>query len=419
MRHFPIPPSATRLVKVPDSELDLRPDALILAELLTFRPVTSEKNVWAFWDRGLASMYPSYTHTVTNWVRKLAPAGWTVRVLDLVPSSPNNISNFISPSTLPDCLVEGTMTGPHRAQHASDLVRLPLLSAHGGVWMDVGNMLHTHLDTLFWNALSPSSSSSSSSSTSTNTPYELGLWLINGQIRRAWGSFGNFMLAARKNSPFIANWHAGFSHLWRGRTSSAAFHAHPLVREVGVADGMADWSFADKIPEMSDYVAQMLIGDRTRNLVDPTTGFDGRDVFHHRAFLVEGIRNGILGAVKTDYSGARQVDLFTTSLAEPDEARRRAAEEFVVDVLENSHMYKVYHNSAGGPPALGDLIKQDAFKDATHRPGTFGEMYRYGTVHWRSTREVERVVPPPSEEELIRATPTMTEAECRQAESRK
>lgn len=395
MAYFHIPHAATNLEEVPQSQLDLRSDTDIIAELGTFRAVTSEKNVWAFWDKGLDSMYPSYQCTVLNWVRKLGPS-WTVRVVDLVDGSPNNIYNFVDKEWFPDCVINNTMDGSHKAQHTSDLMRLPLLFEHGGVWMDVGNMLHTHLDDLFWNALSSSDQ------------YEIGLWIITGQIRKKWGSFGNFMLAARKGSLFIKNWHNGYKELWNGRTNERGFHKHPLIQEIGIADGMSDWHFEDKVLQMSDYVAQMLIGDRTRNLLDVETGWNGREVFERRAFMVEGIQNGILGAIKTDYDGAKQVEYFTTRLDEPCMEKRAVAERFVVDMLENSHMYKVYHNSAGGLPALGDLIKREGLKDADHRPGTYGELYRYGTVHWRSKRQVEQLSPPPNEDELIRATPTTT-----------
>lgn len=394
MGYFHIPHAATNLEEVPRSQLDLRSDTDIIAELGVFRAVTSEKNVWAFWDKGLDTMYPSYRCTVLNWVRKLGPS-WTVRVVDLVDGSPNNIYNFVDKEWFPDCVINNSMDGSHKAQHTSDLMRLPLLFEHGGVWMDVGNMLHTHLDDLFWNALSSSDS------------YEIGLWIITGQIRKKWGSFGNFMLAARKGSLFIKNWHNGYKELWNGRTNERGFHKHPLVQEIGIADGMSEL-FEDKVLEMSDYVAQMLIGDRTRNLLDVETRWNGREVFEKKAFMVEGIQNGVLGAIKTDYDGAKQVEYFTTRLDEPCMEKRAAAERFVVDMLENCHMYKVYHNSAGGLPALGDLIKREGLKDADHRPGTYGELYRYGTVHWRSKRQVEQLSPPPSEDVLIRATPTTT-----------
>jgi len=63
-----------------------------------------------------------------------------------------------------------------------------------------------------------------------------------------------------------------------------------------------------------------------------------------------------------------------------------------------------------GNPALGDLIKKAENSDATFRPGTFGELYRYGTVHWEPTREVERLKPQRNGDELIYGTPTRTAA---------
>lgn len=390
---FKIPDSATGLREIPDSLLTLCPDADIIADLRTFRPVTSEKNVWAFWDKGIDAMYPSYRCTVLNWVRRLGPS-WTVRLVDLVGGSPNNIYNYVDKSYFPECFVNRTMDGPHAAQHAADLVRLPLLYEHGGVWMDVGNMLHTHLDQLFWDALSDA-----------NSPYEMAAWIITGQIRTKWGSFGNYMLAARKGCIFIKNWHDSFAALWDCRTRADGFHEIPLMKDIGIADGMAE-HFPDKVVHMSDYVAQMLIGDRTRNLLDVETGWNGREFFTNKVFHVEGIFNGILGAIETDYDGYKQADLLATPLDDPDPEKRRRAEAFVVKVIEQSHMYKVYHNSAGGLPALGDVVKKKGFQDVDHRPGTYGEMYRYGTVHWEPMRGVERMTPQETDDELIRATPT-------------
>ncbi|RYP24848.1 hypothetical protein DL767_008540 [Monosporascus sp. MG133] len=256
-------------------------------------------------------------------------------------------------------------------------------------------MLHTHLDRLFWEPL-----------TAPDSSYEMGVRIISGQIRKQWGSFGNYMLGARKGCVFIKNWHNCYKELWKGRTNADGFRKLPLVQDIGLAKGMADWNFPGKIRKMSDYVAHMLIADRTRNLLDASTGWDGQEFFENKVFMVEGICNGILGAPRTGLGGHKQVELFTTPLDEPDTEKGQAAEDFVLEMLEKSHIYKVYHNSAGGLPALGDLIKKEGLRDVDHRPATFGEMYRSGTVHWESTHEVERLTPQSTGEELIRATPT-------------
>lgn len=410
MAKFAIPQSATCLVEVSESKLDLRSEAEILEELHSFRPVTSEKNVWAFWDKGIDVMYPSYHHTVINWVRKLGPE-WTVRVLDVVEGSPNNVYKFLDEAWFPECFLNKTMDGSHASQHTANLVRLPLLVEYGGVWMDVGNILHTHLDQLFWDRM-----------TVPGSPYELSLWITSGVITKRWGCFPNFIIASRKGCAFIRNWHNCYKELWKGKTNCIGFHKHPLIQDIGLADGSV--VFRDpqhnlySMEDASDYGAHMLIGERISNLLDVETGWNGREFFEKRTLLSEGIRGSSLGAlVSGGFNGQREAEFFTTPLDEADEEKRHAAESFIVQMLENAYICKVFHNPladpVAGPHAFGDLIKREEFRDADHRPGTFGEMYRFGTVHWRSEREVEYLTPQPAEIEIIRATVTASSQESK------
>ena len=88
-----------------------RTDEELLSLLGKFQAVTSEKNVWAFWDGGLSNMRPWLKRNVVQWVRKNEADGWTVRVLDSVPTSPNYALNYIPAEMLPKAFVEGTMDG--------------------------------------------------------------------------------------------------------------------------------------------------------------------------------------------------------------------------------------------------------------------------------------------------------------------
>ncbi|RYO76951.1 hypothetical protein DL766_007467 [Monosporascus sp. MC13-8B] len=191
-----LPKSATGLHIAPESQLDLRPESDIVSELCSFRSVTSEKNVWAFWDKGLDSMYTSYRCTVLNWVRKLGPS-WTVRVVDLVEGSPKNVYNYVGRDWFPDCFVNRTMGGFPRGAK----LRGPCAS------------------TAAVRARRPARSGT----------------------RR--GSFGNYMLAARKGCVFIGNWHKGYKEFWKGGTNVDGFHKLPLVQDIGLAEDMADWNF--------------------------------------------------------------------------------------------------------------------------------------------------------------------------------
>ncbi|KAF5677344.1 capsule polysaccharide biosynthesis protein [Fusarium heterosporum] len=405
MGKFNIPASATLLREIDQSLLDLRTDEEIIAQLQKLQPITSEKNIFAIWDGGYHKMPPCHQNTVLNWVRRLGPS-WTVHLIDFVENSPTNIYNYVGKEWFPECFVSKTMAAKHSPQHAADLARLPLIHQWGGAWLDVSNMLHVSLDSLFWDHLS-----------APDTPYEMAAWIITGQIRNRDCDFGNFMFAARKGCEFIKKWHEGYLKLWEGRTSADDFHKHPLIQEIGLAEGLANPEDENQVKLMTDYVAQMVIGDRTKNLLDVNDGWNGREFWEKKVYQVEGIQNGILGALRTNLDGQKQADYFTTRLDEPDLEKRAAAEEFIIEMLEKSVMYKVWHNSMGDNPALGDLVKKKGLEDITHRPGTFGELYRYGTVHWESARVIERLEPKKNgelQDPLIHGTPTKTAAETKQ-----
>ena len=111
MQSIPIPDefrSDLRYVK----SLDTRSDQDILDSLSRHAPVTSEKNVWAFWHSGVHSMPGWCQRNVVNWIR-LCGSSWSIRVLDKVPGSPNNALNFVPAEMLPETYVKGTMDGPY------------------------------------------------------------------------------------------------------------------------------------------------------------------------------------------------------------------------------------------------------------------------------------------------------------------
>ena len=71
-----LPPGVT---PIPTGKLDLRAESEIVSNLLAYRPVTSEKNIWAFWDGGWGGMRPWTQRNVIAWMRRFEPSGWTVR----------------------------------------------------------------------------------------------------------------------------------------------------------------------------------------------------------------------------------------------------------------------------------------------------------------------------------------------------
>ncbi|GAB7328456.1 hypothetical protein MBLNU13_g00415t1 [Cladosporium sp. NU13] len=135
--------------------IDSRSDPMVDEDLVNPKPIVEgyEKNIWFFWDNGYFGMHEYCQRNIRAWHRRFSRLGWVVRVVDRKPGSPLNISNFLDitdPSLFPKAFAEETLSGTHALQHASDLVRWPLLLRYGGVYADVGMMQIGDLDRL-WN----------------------------------------------------------------------------------------------------------------------------------------------------------------------------------------------------------------------------------------------------------------------------
>lgn len=189
MNHYTIPPAYQADLEVIPATADSRTDAEILESLNNHRPVISEKNIWAFWHSGLSNMPAWCQRNVTDWVRICAGAGWIVRVLDSVPTSPSYALKYIEEDLLPEAFVKGIMDGPYSGPHSADLLRGACLLQHGGVFMDVGNILIRHMDRICWNEIEDP-----------NTPFNVAVPIMYGD------TMANHFVASRKGDPFIKRW---------------------------------------------------------------------------------------------------------------------------------------------------------------------------------------------------------------------
>lgn len=86
--------------------------------------------IWMFWAQGEAEAPPLVQACIRSW-RERNP-GWEVRVLDR-----ENISEYTPTDDIPETA---------SMSHFSDIVRLSLLTAHGGVWADATTYCSLALD---------------------------------------------------------------------------------------------------------------------------------------------------------------------------------------------------------------------------------------------------------------------------------
>ncbi|KAH8901219.1 glycosyltransferase [Thozetella sp. PMI_491] len=371
------PPEGLTVIPGPDP----RTDDEIVSVLATHQPVTSDKNVWAFWHSGWEGLRPWSQRNVINWVRRLGPE-WTVRVLDDVAGSENHLSKFVPDSYFPEAFNTRTMVGP--PQHVSDLLRLPLLYIHGGVWMDAGMTLFRHLDDICWRAIEDPSS-----------PYEMAGILM--PLRPEPGTMLNGFIATKRGNEVVKRWHDVYCKMWEGKTSAEGFSKHPLLAHLSPLETQIDKLGCPPLllptEALGDYLAHFLAFERLHHLKDPSDGFDGADYHANKILLLRAEDHLYYAQRITGWDGRKQYNMLATKVsADPVTTEGYAeAKLFVDSVLQNSVMMKLSHGPPCGLENLASIWDEEQHKDDDVAEGTFASYLRYGSVHWQQSTPITPV----------------------------
>ncbi|TPX17816.1 uncharacterized protein E0L32_002917 [Thyridium curvatum] len=371
------PPEGLTVIADPDT----RSDAEIISALTVNQPVTSDKNVWAFWHSGWDGLRPWCQRNVINWARRLGPQ-WTVRVLDDVAGSENHLSRFVPESYFPHALNTRTMVAP--PQHVSDLLRLPLLYIHGGVWMDTGMLLLRHLDDICWRAIEDPSN-----------PYEMAGILM--PLRAEAGTMLNGFIATKRKNRMVKAWHDVYCKLWEGKTSAEGFHKDPLLAHLPPFEVQIDKLNCPPllIPDnaLGDYLAHFVAFERLHHLQDPNDGFDGADYFANKILLLRAEDHLYYAQRITGWDGRKQYNMLTTKVCGAGTTADKYAEAkgFVDDVLRNSVMMKLSHGPPCGLENLASIWDEEEHKDDDIIENTFADYLRHGSVCWQPAAPVEPV----------------------------
>ncbi|KAL2845900.1 hypothetical protein BJY01DRAFT_247506 [Aspergillus pseudoustus] len=370
----------------PAEPLDTRSDEEILASISEHRPVTSEKNIWAYWHDGISGMPKWCQRNIIDWHRICGPS-WTIRVLDTVPDSPNHALKYIPPEMLPETFVKGTMAGPYVGPHSADFLRGACLYLFGGVFMDVGIMLIRNLDRVCWSQLADPS-----------TPYNISVpWMCET-------SMGNHFVASRKGDPFIKRWHELFVHVWKDRTSYEGTGQNPLFAFMsnvvaGSSFGAAEergmiWEWKVSPLTVLEYITQVLAWMRLTILEDAGDGFSGVDYAMKNVLWFDVLAENWGIESKIGFRGEDAFNLLATRLdADPESEEYKKAYAIVWRCLAQSSMQKVTHGkNLIKSLALGSLWDLEENEGMDIKEGTFAELLRYGATRFRQTREGIAVV---------------------------
>jgi hypothetical protein len=279
------------------------------------------------------------------------------------------------------------MSGPHSAQHTSDLIRLPLLYRFGGIYLDVGIMLFGNIERTFWDKVSRPDS-----------PYRVGGFTHQHRIN-SWGSLHNFSIAAVKGEELIWRWHQVMLEVWKGRTHCTGMHKHPLFKDVPaefsprvlmvINDG---WE-----TNLADYSVHMLAWEKLKVTVDLTSRWNGPEYFQKHVLLYNPIE-AFAADFRTRLNTYRLFQMLSSprDAPGPDPTLYAEAQALIDYVITNSTMMKLYRGH--GHMKVKTLVsfwEESEKENADVQPGTFGEYLRYAGEVIDQQREVTPMPLPP------------------------
>lgn len=148
--------------------------------LPAYDPSSFPKRIYIFWDKGESKAPEIVKHCIESWRGK--NLDWTVTVLDA-----DAAKNFVDPDSLPPEI---------RIAHYADLLRMKILSEHGGIWVDATCMCLKPLSSWIFPLLSQS-----------------GFFVFSrpGPDRL----ISNWFIASSADSPIISKWSAVSERYWR------------------------------------------------------------------------------------------------------------------------------------------------------------------------------------------------------------
>jgi hypothetical protein len=379
---------------IPSHLLDLRPDSEVDHDLLHPKPVSGEKNVWFFWHAGFTKMHSYTQRNVRAWHRRFSKLGWTVRVIDRVPSSPLNVANFLDisdPTIFPRAFVDGTIGGDYAPQHTSDLVRWPLLLRYGGVYADVGMMQIGDLDRL-WNETIGDP----------NSRFEVLAYNCGSVEER---SLANYFLASGRNNALFARCQKLFLELWAadgGKTSTEGMSNSPLLKGVPLM-GDETLSFEENGKKfgpdearkmLTDYITQGQVLSLVMGLVDEEDAWHGPKYCAEHIYAIEYMVGSQLINEYTSWNGQRAFDLMSLpipSSGTEESEDQKLAKEIVQACLQKSFGFKLAHGLIIRVlgDTLGSLWRKHEGTD--NMPGTYGYCLRQGMIYWNQDALPERM----------------------------
>jgi hypothetical protein len=173
---------------------------------------------------------------------------------------------------------------------------------------------------------------------------------------------------------------------------------HPLVsfikqipEEALEAGENPGFDFKVPLIEVFEYAIQIVAWTRLTMLgPDPTDGFNPAEYWLKSVLPMDAFREAWQAEMILGFNVGGQSKLDALSLrldADKDSEAYRAAHKVIWNILSESSMQKVSHGKGlSHSVQLGTMLDMPENADKDHGEGTFAELLRYGTLHFRQKR---------------------------------
>lgn len=153
------------------------------------------------------------------------------------------------------------------------------------------------------------------------------------------------------------------------------------------------WDVAVPYKTVMEYITQLLCWQRLCMLEDAGDGFSCVDYWMKHIFVFDALREGMGGDTMVGFEAQKMYRYLTMKRDAPNTPDYKSAYELIWYMLTESSMLKIVHGKGlTHAKCLGTLLDEPENEGKSYERGDFFELLRYGSVHFKQTRDNVRAV---------------------------
>lgn len=171
-------------------------------------------------------------------------------------------------------------------------------------------------------------------------------------------------------------------------------------------DAGFNFSFGAKTHSILEYVTQIMCWERLTQTEEDNEGFKCAKYWEDHVLALDAKSEAWPAEMIVGFDdGTKVFELLALRLnSDPSSGMYQQAVDMVWQMLGQASMEKVYHgHGITSKPSLGTLWEMPDNFEKDNEPGTFAELLRYGTLHFKQTRREVKVLPPHTKPRIFKS----------------